>query len=223
MSGMRRHRTCAPDYTRQAGRGRPGPVREQGPGTSQPARSRPASHQGLWPAVSIYCRASVCPAAGTVSLYSDRFDGEAGDAAGHAAPENLQILTDSCSWDAGRLHTIHPSNRGQRSGTEEWGAQRAHECSHAARQGSWRSSRRIAWPSGRGKTAMDDPVERHGGAPREALPKVIWDLVDRIAITDEAAALRRLDDFRGFAEMARRAAQRDLALARLELALRCRR
>ena len=70
---------------------------------------------------------------------------------------------------------------------------------------------------------MDDPVERHGGAPREALPKVIWDLVDRIAITDEAAALRRLDDFRGFAEMARRAAQRDLALARLELALRCRR
>jgi hypothetical protein len=70
---------------------------------------------------------------------------------------------------------------------------------------------------------MDNRGGRHAGAQREASPQVIWDLVDRIAITDEAAALRRLDDFRGLADMARRAAQRDLALARLELALRCRR
>ena len=73
------------------------------------------------------------------------------------------------------------------------------------------------------KTAMDDTRDRQGAQQREAIPEVIWDLVDRIAITDEAAALRRLDDFRGLADMARRAAQRDLALARLELALHSRR
>ena len=70
---------------------------------------------------------------------------------------------------------------------------------------------------------MDDTRDRQGAQQREAIPEVIWDLVDRIAITDEAAALRRRDDFRGLADMARRAAQRDLALARLELALHSRR
>jgi hypothetical protein len=67
---------------------------------------------------------------------------------------------------------------------------------------------------------MDDQTDRGEFRVRGALPQALWDLADLCATTDESAALRQLDRFRELAEVARRAARRDLALARLEMALR---
>jgi hypothetical protein len=67
---------------------------------------------------------------------------------------------------------------------------------------------------------MDDKIDDERAPVRAAGHQPLWDLVDLIASSDESAALRRLGHFRELADMARRAAQRDLALARLELALR---